>query len=185
MNETLDPKYDISTTTLSKSDQLNADDLLAGPIIVTVTDAVNVGGEQPVHIHLAGFDGKPYKPSRSMRRILEYGWGKDMRAYIGRSLRLYRNPSVRFGGQEVGGIQISGMTHIDQPIKLSLTVTRGKKAPVIVDPIDAPVSADLDQLIADATTIDELRALWDKADVNQRAIIQTRVNQLTTEQEAQ
>lgn len=134
----LDPKYDISATTLAKSDQLNADDIIGGPITVQVIDAYVVGGDQPVQIHLDGWEGRPYKPSKSMRKVLEFAWGRDMSIYPGRWMTLYRDPSVKYGGQEVGGIKISHLSHIDSPIKLALAVTRGKKAPHTVAPLTPP-----------------------------------------------
>lgn len=137
----LEPRYDISATTLAKSDQLNADDLIGGPITARVVDAYVVGGEQPVQIHLDGWDGRPYKPSKSMRKVLEFAWGRDMSAYPGRWITLYRDPTVKYGGQEVGGIKISHLSHIDGPIKLSLAVTRGKKAPHTVSPLTPPATA--------------------------------------------
>jgi hypothetical protein len=50
-------------------------------------------------------------------------------------LRLYGDPDVKFGGQKVGGIRISHLSHIDAPVEVSLTVTRGKRAPFIVQPL--------------------------------------------------
>lgn len=152
--KTLDPKYDISATTLAKSDQLNADDIIGGPITVQVTDAYVVGGEQPVQIHLAGWEGRPYKPSKSMRKVLEFAWGRDMTSYPGRWMTLYRDPNVKYGGQEVGGIKISHLSHIDSPIKLALAVTRGKKAPHMVAPLTPPTEQADRPNPADTSTSD-------------------------------
>lgn len=121
---------DLSGTIVPKSDQLNAEQLLTGPLTITVTD-VRVGGgdEQPITVHYAGEAGRPYKPCKTMRKLLIFAWGKDGRAWIGRSATLYNDPLVRFGGAEVGGIRISHLSHIERDISLSLTSTRGKKAP--------------------------------------------------------
>lgn len=120
---------DLSGTIVPKSDQLNAEQLLTGPLTITVTD-VRVGGgdEQPITVHYAGENGRPYKPCKTMRKLLIFAWGKDGRAWIGRSATLYNDPLVRFGGAEVGGIRISHLSHIDRDISLALTSTRGKKA---------------------------------------------------------
>lgn len=124
---------DLSGTIVPKSDQLNAEQLLTGPLTITVTD-VRVGGgdEQPITVHYAGENGRPYKPCKTMRKLLIFSWGKDGRTWIGRSATLYNDPLVRFGGAEVGGIRISHLSHIDRDINLSLTSTRGKKAPHVV-----------------------------------------------------
>ncbi|WP_406711017.1 hypothetical protein QEV68_10660 [Trueperella pyogenes] len=175
---TLDPRYDISATTLAKSDQLNADDLIGGPVTVSVVDAYVSGGEQPVEIHLAGYPGRPFKPSKSMRKVIEHAWGRDMRAYVGQWMTLYRDEKVKYAGQEVGGIKISHMSMIGEPIKLALTVTRGKKAPHIVQPL---VVTEAD--VMTAPTLEALTALWPHADQNAlKDAFTTRKTQLQTSQ---
>ena len=58
-------------TIIAKSDQLNADDIIGTGITITVT-AVKRGdsAEQPVVIHYQGDNGRPYKPCKTMRRVL-------------------------------------------------------------------------------------------------------------------
>jgi hypothetical protein len=133
----------LAHTIVPKSDQLNADDLIAGPMTITVTrvTAAPSSADQPVSVHFEGDDGKPYKPCKSMRRVLVQLWGARGDDYAGRRMTLYRDASVRFGGIEVGGIRISHMSHIDGEKKLALTVTRGKRAPYIVKPLPASQAA--------------------------------------------
>ena len=126
---------DISTTTEPRSDQQNYDDYLAGPKTVTVTEVRAGNTEQPVEIHLAEYPGRPWKPSKSMRRVLVTAWGPDSAAYIGRRITLYGDPSVKFGGQTVGGIKVSHLSDIDKKMSIALTVTRGKKANHTVEPL--------------------------------------------------
>ena len=126
---------DMTTTIIPKSDQLNADQLLTGPITIKVTGVSVVAGEQPVTISYGGDAGRPYKPGKSMRRVLVKLWGADANAYVGRSMTLYTDPTIRFGGMEVGGIRISHMTHIDGPQTMALTETKGKKKPFTVRPL--------------------------------------------------
>jgi hypothetical protein len=52
-----------------------------------------------------------------MRRVLVAMWGAEASAYVGRSLTLFRDPDVKFGGMETGGIRISHATHIDAPFR--------------------------------------------------------------------
>lgn len=138
---------DLRATIAPKSDQLNAEQLLHGSLTITVTD-VRVGGsdEQPISVHYEGEQGRPFKPCKTMRKVLIFAWGPDGREWIGRSMTLYNDPQVRFGGAEVGGIRISHMTDIDRDIQVSLTATRGKKALHVIKRMDAPKNADRDRL---------------------------------------
>lgn len=126
---------DIAETTAPRSDQQNYDDYVAGSKIVTVTEVKAGTAEQPVEIHLAEYPGRPYKPSKSMRRVLVAAWGSDSAPYAGRRLELYGDPTVKFGGTATGGIKISRLSHIDKPLSVNLTVTRGKRAPHKVEPL--------------------------------------------------
>jgi hypothetical protein len=67
---------DMTDTIVPKSDQLNAEDLLTGPRTFTITEVRKGSAEQPVDIHLAEFPGRPFKPSKTVRRILVSAWGK-------------------------------------------------------------------------------------------------------------
>jgi len=134
---------DMTQSIAPKSDQLNAEDLLAGPRTFTIEKVEQGTAEQPVNVHLAEFPGRPFKPSKTVRRIMVAAWGKDSAAYTGHRLTLYRDPAVKFGGMDVGGIRVSHMSHIDKRITVALTVSRGKRAPYVVEPIkdDAPAPA--------------------------------------------
>jgi hypothetical protein len=126
---------DMRTTVEPKSDQMNADDLIGGPRTIRITRVALLGGDQPVALYFEGDNGKPYKPCKSMRRVLIAGWGSDGATYAGRGLTLFRDEGVQFGGMQVGGIRLSHMTHIDKPLKLALTVTKAKRAPFVVQPL--------------------------------------------------
>lgn len=122
-----------------KSDQLNAEDLLSGSRTVQVESVTKGTAEQPVNIHLVEFPGRPFKPSKTVRRILVAAWGAEAAQYTGRRMTLYRDPAVRFGGQDVGGIRVSHLSHIDKRLTIALTVTRGRRAPYVVEPLpDGP-----------------------------------------------
>jgi len=127
---------DMSQAIVPKSDQLNSDDLIAGPITITVTDVkIRPGTEQPVAISFEGDNGKPWKPCKSMSRVLVMTWGADAKKYTGRSLTLYRDPSVKWGGMEVGGIRISHLSHMETAATLVLTATKGSRKPYTVKPL--------------------------------------------------
>ena len=124
-----------------KSDQLNYDDLIGGPITVQIT-GVRRGAtvEQPVIIEIEGW--QPYMPCKSMRRVMIAAWGDKGRAWVGRWLTLYGDPSVKFGGVAVGGIRISHMSHINEASTMMLTTTRSKRAGFTVAPLDVPAEPD-------------------------------------------
>ena len=130
---------DITDSLAANSAQQNYDEYLAGPKTVTVAEVTQGTAEQPVNVELVEFPGKPFKPAKSVRRVLAAAWGTDASQWTGRRLTIYGDPSVRYGGKEVGGLRVSHVSHIDKPITVALTVTRGKRAPFTVQPLpDAP-----------------------------------------------
>ncbi len=146
---------------IPKSDQLNADDLIAGPMTITITDvSIRGGTEQPVSIHFEGDNGKPYKSCKSMNRVLVTAWGADAKKYVGRSLTLYRDPTVKWAGMEVGGIRISHMSHIDSPLTMALTMTKQNKRPFTVKPLEAVQTKNWPQELNNAATLADLGAVW-------------------------
>lgn len=124
---------DLSNTIKPKSDQLNADDLLTGPITVKITDVRAGNVEQPVHIYIEG--QQPYKPCKGMRRVLIRAWGSNGKEWIGKSLTLFCNPNVKWAGVALGGIQISHLSHIEGVLSIMLTQARGRKSEFRVSPL--------------------------------------------------
>lgn len=120
-----------------KSDQINADDLIGGPRTITVTRVTGNEGnaEQPVNVYFEGDGGKPFRPCKSMRRVMVKVWGADASKYVGRSMTIFRDPRVKWGGMEVGGIRISHMTGLDKPETMALTETRSARKPYTVHPL--------------------------------------------------
>jgi hypothetical protein len=154
---------DMSQTIAPKSDQLNADDLISGPRTITVTRVSGNEGsaEQPVNVFFQGDNGKPFRPCKSMRRVMVAVWGPDAATYAGRSMTLFRDPSVAFGGMQVGGIRISHMSHIDKPVTMALTATRASRKPYTVKPMaSAPVADASPARVAAALGKDAFRAWW-------------------------
>lgn len=121
-------------TITPKSDQLNADDLVNTTKTIKVTE-VKRGStkEQPISIEYAGMDGRPFKPCKSMRRILLAAWGDDGREWVGRSMKLYCDPEVKFGGVKVGGIRISHLSHMEKQLRVMMSTSRGKRAEFSID----------------------------------------------------
>jgi len=120
---------DLRSTIIPKSDQLNSEQLLGGPLIITVSDVrVGSGADQPVSVFYATDPQRPFKPCKTMRKLLIHAWGQDGTQWIGKSMELFNEPTVKFGGEEVGGIRISRLSDINpRGIDLSLTATKGRK----------------------------------------------------------
>ena len=137
---------DLGATIAPKSDQLNADDLIAGPRTITITSVVarpkGGQGDQPIAVHFEGDNGKPYLPCKSMRRVLVQCWGRDGAGYAGRSMTLFRDESVVFGGAAVGGIRISHMSHLDRDMTMSLTASKQTRKPYTVRMLAAAPKAE-------------------------------------------
>ncbi len=126
---------DMSRFVEAKSDQLNSDDLLGAPRTITITRVVGNDGDQPVSIFYQGDNGKPFKPCKTIRRVLLAVWGRYAQDYVGRSMTLYRDDSVTFGGLDVGGIRISHMSHLEKETIVVVMKSKGKKAGVKVYPL--------------------------------------------------
>lgn len=155
---------DLTETIAPKSDQLNADDLMAGAVTVTISEVRRGTPEQPVDVHLVEFPGRPYKPSKSMRRILVSAWGAEASAYAGRRVTLYRNPEITFGKDKVGGIEISHLSHLEKPLTVALTATRGKRKSFTVKPLVEAVKRDfLGEAGLANGDVDALKALYNAA----------------------
>ena len=132
---------DMTATIAPKSDQLNADDLISGPVTVTIQEVVQGNAEQPVDVRLVEFPGRAYRPSKSMRRVMVMAWGTEAAAYTGRRLTLFRNPEITFGRDKVGGIEISHLSNLEKSLTVALTATRGKRKNFTVQPLADPAPA--------------------------------------------
>lgn len=150
-------------TIVPRSDQINAEQLLSGPMTIRVSGVRMGSAEQPVIIDYEGADGHPYKPCLTMRKVLIFAWGEDGREWVGKSMTLYNDPTVRFGGAQVGGIRISHMSHIEREIGLSLTATKGKKAAHTIKPLVIPRTQDLGAVIDSAESVEQCKSAFETA----------------------
>lgn len=133
---------DLSSTIVAKSDQINADDLIE-PITVTVTRVDKVKDkDQPVLVHSEG--RQPFKPCLTMRRLIIGAWGKYKDQWVGRSMVLFCDPEAMWGRDKVGGVRVSHVSHIEKPVSMMLTVTRGRKKLYTLLPL---VAEDFTQII--------------------------------------
>lgn len=126
---------DMSDTIIARSDQLNADDLITGPRTIKITKVSKKKDDQPVILNYVDDGGKPFKPCKTVRRLLAVLWGKDGAKWNGHSLVVLRDPDVKWGGVAVGGIRISHATGIQQTLRIALQVTKGRKEVFEVEPL--------------------------------------------------
>jgi len=179
---------DLTRMIAPKSDQKNADDFLSGPQTFTITAEVEYDdAQQPAGLVLDGDTRHPYKPGKSMGRVLTAAWGKE--SWVGRRMTLYTDLTIEFGGQEVGGIRISHMSDLpgNKVLKLNLTKKKGQKKPFIVQPLVEAVKApaklanNSEPTEADVTACTDvaaLRSMWSAAGAERQAQIRARVAEL-------
>lgn len=161
----------VSHTIIAKSDQLNFDDIRSGEKILEITTVNVTAGDQPVSIHYKDDLNKPYKPCKGMIRLICEAWGEESENWHGKSLKLYGEDSVRWAGQEIGGLRIRAMSDIDpKGMSSYVAVTRGKRRKVTIEflkkaaPIKAaiPISVIL-KAISKAENLNVLTEKWQKA----------------------
>lgn len=157
---------DISKTIIPKSDQLNADDLVGGAKTIKIRDIKGGSDDaQPISLYFYGDNNKPYKPCKSMRRVLVQLWGADGLKFINRKITIYRDDTVKYAGVEVGGIRISHASHIIEPTKVLITVARSSRKPITIEPIVPVPLEDVAKaktaLKEGKTTIEKIVAYYD------------------------
>jgi hypothetical protein len=164
----------ISKAIIAKSDQLNSSDLIGGPQTVTIAEVREGNSDQPVQIHLVEWPGRPFKPSKTVLRILDYAWGEETDDWPqGARMTVFRDPTAKWAGEEVGGIRVSHLSHIPEPFKLALRESQKKSNLHVIHPLpDAPPPNP------NAARIAELKVEWKAADADRRAAIEAEVKAL-------
>ena len=153
----------MKVTIEKKTDQLNFEDFLGGVTRIVTVVGVKAGTkEQQYDIAIEG-DSRVWRPAVTVLKLLVAGWTDDATLWAGRSAELYGDPEVTFGRDKVGGIRVSRLSHIDAPLTVNLTETRGKRKLHRVDPLPR---ADI------------LRAEWQTADPERRKAIEAEVASL-------
>ena len=178
---------DISDMLVGKSEQLDNVDLLSGPRDFTITAVDRREGDQPLNITLAEYD-RAWRPGLTMRRILAHIWGPDASVYVGRRIRLYRDPDVTFGRDKTGGTRISHATNLDKSVTVSLPTAKGKFGAFTVKPLTEPApnpapkptTEPTREQVAACTDLAELRTMWANAGPELRAQIEARKAEIDT-----
>lgn len=132
---------DVTADIQAKSDQLNAVDLPSD--LTVIVTSVTRSADGRLTVHYANDNGRPWKPSKGMVRVLVAGWGKESDQWIGRSVTLFCEPSVKYGGKEVGGIHIRAMSDIKKSgINTTLAISRSVRVPFSVACIEIASCSD-------------------------------------------
>ena len=133
---------DIRAAIQPRSDQLNYEDFVSGPAVLTIErteDYRDDKGQPRVAIHMVERPGRPFKASATNLRLIAIAWGDDDTDWPGRRVQLSADPTVTFGGRAVGGIRVTALSHLPQRFTAKLSVTRGKKQEFPVEVLeDAP-----------------------------------------------
>jgi len=133
---------DISKALVAKSDQLNASDLTGSPIVATIEAVRRGDAVKPVIVDLVGMDGRPWKPSKGMLRVIAHAWGTESDAWVGRLVKLVNNPEVVYAGEAVGGVEVVAMSHIPKaftiPVRISQKKVKQHHVDVLAEPATEP-----------------------------------------------
>lgn len=134
---------DISHLIAPKSDQLNTDDLLTGDRTIRIREVkvLGAGKEQPIWIYFDGDNGKPWKPCKTMARLLADLWkSPDTSTWVGKSVHLYADPDVTWAGAKVGGIRVRAVSHIQAPRQVAISESQKKRKLARIEVLSAEVS---------------------------------------------
>ena len=129
-----------------RSDQINYEDFLAGPKVYTIGGVRNGTAEQKYDIQLQE-EQRVWRPPLTVLRTLIACWGDDATVWQGRQAELYGDPSIRFGKDAVGGIRIKALSHLDEPKTVTVTVARGKRQKITIQPLQVAPPTDWQALL--------------------------------------
>jgi hypothetical protein len=128
---------DIRAATKPKSDQLNYETFLTGHQTFTVSKVTPGDRDHPVFIHMNECPSTPYKPSKGMLKCIAQpdGWGDKSSQWVGKSITLYGDPTVIYGGVEVGGIKVAALSDINGDYETLISARRGVRKPHLIKKI--------------------------------------------------
>lgn len=129
---------DIRAATKPRSDQLNFENFLTGPQTFTVSKVTPGDRDHPVFIHMNECPATPYKPSKGMLKCIAQpdGWGDKSSQWVGKAITLYGDPTVIYGGVEVGGIKVSALEGIAGDYETLISARRGVRKPHMIKKIE-------------------------------------------------
>jgi len=182
----------VKITAEPRSDQWNSDDFIGGPRTFTIARVIEGKAEQKYDIELVEGEGRVWRPPPTMLRLLIAAWGDEGKDWAGKRVTLYRDETVRFGPEAVGGIRVSHMSHLptgNKPFSAKLTVSRGKKSRFTVEPLKDDAPAPVQQpaaftltpdMVANSTDINQLRE-WQQREPKAYDAIEQRIRQIAAD----
>lgn len=111
----------------AKSDQMNAVDFVRPMVFRIVRVEYQPKQEQPIRLHFEGYEGRPYKPCKSMLRGLAQVWTMEEQTWNNRLIELYCDPHVKWAGKDAGGIRISAVSGINEPYEFPVSINRSQR----------------------------------------------------------
>jgi hypothetical protein len=165
-----------------KTDQLNYEDFLGGVTRVVTIAGVKAGTkEQQYDVAIEG-DTRVWRPAVTVLKLLVTAWGDDATEWVGRRAELYGDPTIMFGRDKVGGIRVSRVSHITEPVRASLTETRGRRKVHTLEPLpDEPPAPTVEQVAA--ATREQVTEWW-HAHPNLRPQLTARAEELKAGEQA-
>lgn len=129
---------DIRAATKPKSDQLNYENFISGPQTFTVAKVTPGDRDHPVFVHMVECPATPYKPSKGMLKCLASpdGWGDKSSQWTGKAITLYGDPTVIYGGVEVGGIKVGALEGIASDYETLISARRGVRKPHLIKKLE-------------------------------------------------
>jgi hypothetical protein len=125
----------------AKSDQLNFVDIGTSEITLFVVGVTVTNSDQPVSVYYGGCDNRPYKPSKGMIRVLSEAWGDEADNWVGKYIKLYGEPTVKWAGKEVGGLRIRALSDIcENGFDVFVALNRSTRRKTHIDFLDVPLN---------------------------------------------
>lgn len=120
-----------------RSDQWNADDFIGGPRTFAIAGVKVGAAEQKYDIELVEGQDRAWRPPLTMLRLLIAAWGDEAAIWVGRRVTLFRDESIRFGRDAVGGIRVSHMSDLPggKAFSVKVTKSRGQREDITVQPL--------------------------------------------------
>jgi hypothetical protein len=133
---------DVSDTTEAKSNQLGASDFTGGVTKnIKITKVSRIAESKGLILNYENENGKPFYPCKTVRRILQHFWTKDAKLWVGKSMTLFCDPEVTYGGEKTGGVRVSHLSDIKKQETISLRKTNKSVASLTIKPlVVAPVT---------------------------------------------
>ena len=154
-------------TLQAKSDQMNAVDLTKETTFRIERVDYNPKSDQPIKVHFEGHQGRPWKPSKGMLRLVCKAWTMETDNWAGKLVTLHNDVTVLWAGKPVGGLRVIALSGIgNKPMDYIHVISKQKRVVETVQPLsdDQPVKKEFifnhwEERINSSETEDDLNAV--------------------------